>query len=224
MVDPVGVGPPWCRSGSSIATGSVFHPILCRPAGSRARPNQSCRNGLDSELLATFPTSIYNRLLAGFPSAAAKALVQSTLIHMWGANSPCGCPIMSKPNTLGALKSSPFSRERLAGRGVREEVRENLIRKLETGDELFPGIIGYSDSVVPPLVNALLSRHHFILLGLRGQAKSRILRGLTSLLDDEIPVVEGCEIHDSPYIAALSRLPNETGRARRRDSRPLALP
>jgi magnesium chelatase subunit I len=106
---------------------------------------------------------------------------------------------MSKPNSVGALKSSPFSEARLAGRGVREEVRENLIRKLEAGDELFPGIIGYDDSVVPPLVNALLSRHHFILLGLRGQAKSRILRGLTSLLDEYVPVVEGCEIHDDPY-------------------------
>ena len=72
------------------------------------------------------------------------------------------------------------------------------MRKLQTGEMLFPGIIGYDDTVIPQLVNAILSKHNFILLGLRGQAKSRILRGLADLLDDEIPVVPGCEIHDDP--------------------------
>jgi len=72
------------------------------------------------------------------------------------------------------------------------------MRKLQAGDALFPGIIGYDDTVIPQLVNAILSRHNFILLGLRGQAKSRILRGLVDLLDEQIPVVPGCEIHDDP--------------------------
>jgi len=82
---------------------------------------------------------------------------------------------------------------------VKQEIRDNLIRKLEAGEALFPGIIGYADTVVPQLINAILARHNFILLGLRGQAKSRILRSLIDLLDDAIPVIPGCEIHDDPF-------------------------
>src|SRR5476649_1472653 len=100
---------------------------------------------------------------------------------------------MSVPTTLGDLRSSA-----LVSRPVKQEIRDNLVRKLQAGEPLFPGIIGYNDTVVPQLVNAVLSRHNFILLGLRGQAKSRILRGLADLLDDKIPVVPGCEIHDDP--------------------------
>ncbi len=81
---------------------------------------------------------------------------------------------------------------------MKQEIRDNLVRKLQAGETLFPGIIGYDETVVPQLVNAILARHNFILLGLRGQAKSRILRGLIDLLDERIPVVPGCEIHDSP--------------------------
>jgi magnesium chelatase subunit I len=106
---------------------------------------------------------------------------------------------MSKPKTLGELKSSGLSAELLRVRSVRDEVRENAKKKLEAGEVLFPGIVGYDETVVPPLVNALLSRHHFVLLGLRGQAKSRILRSLVSFLDEEIPSVEGCELRDNPY-------------------------
>ena len=87
----------------------------------------------------------------------------------------------------------------MARRSVRQELRENLLLKMERGEELFPGVHGYDDTVVPQIVNALLSRHHFILLGLRGQAKSRIIRGLVSFMDPVVPVVEGCEIHDNPY-------------------------
>jgi magnesium chelatase subunit I len=83
-------------------------------------------------------------------------------------------------------------------RPVKQEIRDNLVAKLQAGDTLFPGIIGYDETVIPQLVNAVLSRHNFILLGLRGQAKSRILRGMVDLLDDRIPVVPGCEIHDDP--------------------------
>jgi magnesium chelatase subunit I len=83
-------------------------------------------------------------------------------------------------------------------RTVHEEARENLIAKLRAGGSLFPGIIGYDDTVVPQLVNALLSRHNFILLGLRGQAKTRLLRALVTLLDDEIAVMPACEINDDP--------------------------
>jgi magnesium chelatase subunit I len=106
---------------------------------------------------------------------------------------------MKKAKTLGELRTTAYSEERLRGRGVRDEIRENVRRKLEAGEELFPDIVGYEDTVIPPLVNALLSRHHFIMLGLRGQAKSRIIRSLIRFLDEEIPVVEGCEINDNPY-------------------------
>ena len=96
-------------------------------------------------------------------------------------------------DTLGALRESGYQ-----SRPVKQEIRDNLVRKLQAGEPLFPGIIGYDDTVIPQLVNAILSRHNFILLGLRGQAKSRILRGLVGLLDERIPVVPGCEIHDDP--------------------------
>ena len=95
------------------------------------------------------------------------------------------------PETLGNLKYRP--------RSVKDEMRENLIRKLQAKEPVFPGIIGYEESVVPQIVNAILSRHNMILLGLRGQAKSRILRGLVDFLDETIPVVAGCEINDSPF-------------------------
>src|SRR5262245_62007371 len=95
--------------------------------------------------------------------------------------------------TLGAL------RQRVGRpRSVKQEIRDNLVVKLQSGARLFPGIIGYDETVIPQLVNAILSRHNFILLGLRGQAKSRILRALVELLDERLPVVAGCEIHDDP--------------------------
>ena len=98
--------------------------------------------------------------------------------------------------TLGDLRRA--GRAAASHPSVRDEIRTNLIRKLKAGEPLFPGVVGYDDTVVPQLVNALLSRHHFILLGLRGQAKTRLLRSLVSLLDEAVPVVPGCEIHDDP--------------------------
>jgi magnesium chelatase subunit I len=102
------------------------------------------------------------------------------------------------PTTLGALRASEFTPQRL-GRSVKDELRENLIAKLRAKEALFPGIVGYQDTVVPQIVNAVLSRHNFILLGLRGQAKSRILRSLTTLLDPAMPYVAGAETRDNPY-------------------------
>src|SRR5687768_10497703 len=99
--------------------------------------------------------------------------------------------------TLGGLRQA-VERGEVAHRIVQEEVRENLIEALRGGGPLFPGIIGYDDSVVPQLVNALLSQHNFILLGLRGQAKTRLLRALVTLLDETIPVMPGCELNDDP--------------------------
>src|ERR1043165_5228393 len=87
------------------------------------------------------------------------------------------------PATLRTLKKSPWGQPPLQGRSVRDEVRTNLLAAIAAGEELFPGIHGYEDTVLPQLVNALLARHDIILLGLRGQAKSRILRGLVRFLD-----------------------------------------
>jgi magnesium chelatase subunit I len=103
------------------------------------------------------------------------------------------------PRTLGALRQSSFSEARIANRHVKDELRSNLICKIQRGEKLFPGILGYEDTVVPQVVNAILSRHNFILLGLRGQAKTRLIRMLTTLLDEHTPYLEGCEIHDNPY-------------------------
>jgi len=103
-----------------------------------------------------------------------------------------------KPRTIGELKRIPDFDARASSLPVKNEIRRNLLRAIERGEALFPGVHGYEDSVIPQIVNAVLSRHNFILLGLRGQAKSRILRGLIQLLDPEIPVVAGCEINDNP--------------------------
>ena len=103
------------------------------------------------------------------------------------------------PTTLGALKRSPFGATDRVHRSVKDEIRKNLITRLAKGGPLFEGVLGYEETVMPQVTNALLSRHNFILLGLRGQAKSRILRALTTLLDDVIPIVAGSEINDSPF-------------------------
>ena len=103
----------------------------------------------------------------------------------------------SLPDTLGALERSPYAERR--GRSVKDEVRQNLLARLAGGGPLFEGVLGYEDTVMPQIVNALLSRHNFILLGLRGQAKSRILRALVTLLDPEMPIVAGSEVNDDPF-------------------------
>ena len=122
---------------------------------------------------------------------------------------------MASIQTIGALRQSGYR-----SRPVKQEIRDNLVLKLQSGDTLFPGIIGYDETVVPQLVNAILSRHNFILLGLRGQAKSRILRGLVGLLDAEIPVMPGCEIHDDPLAPICSAC--RTRIARDGDNTPIA--
>ena len=105
----------------------------------------------------------------------------------------------SLPETLGALRESPFGAPDRARRSVKDELRQNLLARLACGGPLFPGVIGYEETVMPQIANAILSRHNFILLGLRGQAKSRILRALTTLLDDALPIVAGSEVNDNPF-------------------------
>ncbi len=106
-------------------------------------------------------------------------------------------PKSSVPSTSGELRRA-VERGEVPHRSVHQEVRDNLITKLRTGERLFPGIVGYDDTVVPQLVNAILSQHNFILLGLRGQAKTRLLRALATLLDEQLPVMPGCEVNDDP--------------------------
>jgi magnesium chelatase subunit I len=129
---------------------------------------------------------------------------------------------MSLPRTLGELRRSAFSQERLKNRRVKDELRENLIARLRKNEDapVFAGIVGYDDTVVPQIVNAILSRHNFILLGLRGQAKSRILRALTTLLDPHMPYLAGCDIHDDPYAPICRRCRDEI--ARLGDETPIA--
>src|SRR5512141_1232128 len=100
---------------------------------------------------------------------------------------------MTTIHTLGELRSSGY---RI--RSVKDEMRDNLLVKTARGDKTFPGVHGYDRTVIPAIHNAILSKHDIILLGLRGQAKTRILRSLTALLDERVPVVAGCEINDSP--------------------------
>ncbi len=109
---------------------------------------------------------------------------------------------MERSRSLGKLKASGYRT-----RPVKDELRANLIRKLQAREKLFPGIVGYDETVIPQLVNAILARHNLILLGLRGQAKSRIIRQLTELLDESIPIIEGSETNDDPYspISAFGR-------------------
>ena len=101
---------------------------------------------------------------------------------------------VDKPRSLAELKKSGYKVV-----GVREEMRRNLIRKIVAGEELFPGIIGYDDTVIPEVENAILAGQDIILLGERGQAKSRLIRALVGLLDEEIPYVAGCEVNDNPF-------------------------
>ena len=103
-------------------------------------------------------------------------------------------PRRTKPRSIGELRDNGYSVI-----PVREELRKNLITKLKKGEDLFPGIVGFEDTVIPQLQNAILAGQDVVILGERGQAKSRLIRHLVSLLDEEIPFVAGCEINDDPF-------------------------
>jgi magnesium chelatase subunit I len=110
---------------------------------------------------------------------------------------------VTRPTTVGELKASGYEPRR-----IKDELRRNLIAKLRSGETIFPGIVGYEDTVVPQIVHAVLARHDFVLLGLRGQAKSRILRQLTDLLDPAVPIIAGSEVNDDP-LAPISKFARE---------------
>ena len=122
----------------------------------------------------------------------------------------------AKPRTLGELRSSGYKVQT-----VKQEMRRNLIAKMRKGEDLFPGILGFEETVIPQLQNAILSGQDIIFLGERGQAKSRLIRSLVNLLDDEIPIVAGSEVNDDPFnpISKLRAGPDRrAGRQRRRSS------
>ena len=106
-------------------------------------------------------------------------------------------------NTLGELKESGYK-----PKSIKEEIRTNLIKKLQNKQETFTGIIGYEDSVIPDVERALLSKHNILFLGLRGQAKTRMARQMTELLDEYIPIISGSEINDDP-LSPISRFAKE---------------
>src|SRR5881396_2169580 len=100
----------------------------------------------------------------------------------------------SRPATLGQLRESGWESV-----PVKEELRNNVVAKIAAGEQLFPGVIGYEETVLPQLENALLAGHDVIFLGERGQAKTRMIRSLIALLDEWLPVIAGSEINDDPY-------------------------
>src|SRR5437868_1397605 len=102
--------------------------------------------------------------------------------------------IITRPHTIGELRESGYK-----VLSVKEEMRKNLIQKIRQGEELFPGIIGYEDTVIPQVENAILSGQDIIFLGERGQAKTRMARNLVNLLDEYVPMIAGCEINDNPF-------------------------
>jgi len=101
---------------------------------------------------------------------------------------------VSEAKTFGELKKSG-----IPVLSVRDEMRKNLVKYIESDKRILPGIVGYDDTVLPDIENAILSGHHMVFLGERGQGKSRIIRTLLSLLDERIPIIAGCEINDNPY-------------------------
>jgi magnesium chelatase subunit I len=123
--------------------------------------------------------------------------------------------VTAKPTTLGQLRASGHDRET-----VKQEMRRNLIARMRHGDPLMPGIVGYEETVLPQVANAIISGHDIILLGERGQAKSRLMRSLVTFLDPEIPVIEGCEINDHPYDPICRRCRDLVGE--RGDDTPVA--
>ena len=106
---------------------------------------------------------------------------------------------MGKPLTFGDLRQTEWGEPAHHLRTIKDELRHNLICLLEAGLPVFPGIVGFEETVLPQIVNAVLARHNFILLGLRGQAKSRLLRLLVNFLDEEIPILRGSEVNDNPF-------------------------
>jgi len=100
----------------------------------------------------------------------------------------------SLPRTLGELRQSEYEVP-----DIKTEMRRNLVRRVRAGEDLFPGILGYEETVIPAVENAILAGQDIVFLGERGQAKSRLIRALTGLLDEQVPVIEGCQINDDPY-------------------------
>ena len=162
-------------------------------SGPRAR---QVRPSVDSPAIAPDdrPSEPGSRTNGANSSASSLAATPVTPNQATGHKESHRVTTAEKPRTLGELRASGY---RVLP--VREEMRKNLIAKIRSGEELFPGVFGYEETVIPHIVNAILAGQDIIFLGERGQAKSRIIRSLTSLLDDETPVLAGCEIAEDPF-------------------------
>src|SRR6202521_3209972 len=134
------------------------------------------------------------RLTVGWAQSGVDPLVSDRSVVYSGRVIP------ERPQTIGQLRASGHQRET-----VKQEMRRNLLTRLRSGETLLEGIVGYDDTVLPQLANAVISGHDVILLGERGQAKSRIMRSLVSLLDPQVPGIAGCEINDHPYAPICRR-------------------
>lgn len=130
---------------------------------------------------------------SAFTNAGQAAFSRSELLYN-GSTKLQGTVGMERPKTLGELRASGYQ-----PCDVKTEMRRNLIRKLRSGEPMFPGILGYDDTVIPQIQNAILARHDMLFLGLRGQAKTRMLRQFVQFLDDAIPIVAGSEVNDDPF-------------------------
>src|SRR5579884_218551 len=196
-VRPVAAGPPRVISSSHpmpLATAYTWRP-RCGPStrlAHAARP--------PTHQSTSIPTSQSNRIRIRVhrPAPAAPAGPRQPSRVVAGGKLPKErsqrMATTTKPATIGQLRASGY---RVLP--VKEEMRKNLIRKMRDGEELFPGIVGYEDTVIPQVENAILSGQDIVLLGERGQAKTRIARSLVNLLDEEVPAVVGCEINDDPF-------------------------
>src|SRR5258706_3980497 len=189
-----------------LKTSRVLRPLACAPSYSQPGKNFANRTSIAMGCWNHRQAPHQNHDRKGVVIKPATIRVEIGLMNS-----------SSLPNTLGGLRSSP----KFQGiRSVKDEIRENLICKLERRETLFPGIVGFEDTVAPQVVNAVLSRHNFILLGLRGQAKTKLIRMLVTLLDEFVPYIAGCEIHDHP-LAPICKLCRELLREKG-DATPIA--
>ncbi len=179
---------------SSNPTGPLpsFHLILC----SRFRPDESMHLGF--ACIINFVWAMDTPIMGKNVLVPNQTPQTARRVCKIGSFPTMPAPLPTA-STLGELKATGYQ-----SRSVKMEMRENLLRKLRSGEPIFPGIMGYEETVLPQIQNAILSQHDMLLLGLRGQGKTRILRMLTGLLDEYLPVISGSEINDDPF-APLSK-------------------
>src|ERR1051325_10920040 len=176
------------------------HSIRSQPAAMAERKDRIVFSGWSAGLPRCPPTSGRPSSCAASYRSRSDSVKGAPSVYPRRALKPVTTPIYSArvtaslPQTIGELRASGHRRET-----VKEEMRRNLLMLVRSGEQWLAGIVGYDDPVLPQLANAIISGHDVILLGERGQAKSRIMRSLVGLLDEAVPAIAGCEITDHPY-------------------------